>query len=83
MGCDRLFHLKDLPAVLLLTVATRPTPSMHGVGIVLGIAGLAVRSEHIGERCATREDPFDRTLYIGHSRRPSQAARCPRWVLLE
>jgi hypothetical protein len=37
MCCDRLFQLKDLPAVLFLTVATRPTPSMHGVGIVLGI----------------------------------------------
>jgi hypothetical protein len=37
MRCDRLFQLKDLRAVLLLTVATRPTPSMHGVGIVLGI----------------------------------------------
>jgi hypothetical protein len=41
MGCDRLFHLKDLPAVLLLTVATRPTPSMQGVGIVLGIVAWA------------------------------------------
>jgi hypothetical protein len=37
MGCDRLFQLKDLPAVFFLTVATRPTPSMHGVGIVVGI----------------------------------------------
>ncbi|MGO9093974.1 MAG: hypothetical protein ACLQGV_02015 [Bryobacteraceae bacterium] len=37
MECGRLFQLKDLPAVFLLTVATRPTLSMDGMGIVLGI----------------------------------------------
>jgi hypothetical protein len=37
MRCDRLLQLKNLPAVLLLTVETRRTPSLYGVGIVLGI----------------------------------------------
>jgi hypothetical protein len=38
MGCDRLFQLKNLPAVLLLTVEARRTLSMHRVGIVLGFS---------------------------------------------